>query len=66
MIIKRIMACLWCGIRIGASKSPFCIYETKDLMIKKHTPHYFQWSKLAQGWYGEGLVGPIRGSQRGL
>jgi len=54
---KRVMFCLFCGIRIGAAKSPFCVREVKDLMIKKHRPHHFQWSWIFDGcgWYGKGI-----------
>ncbi len=53
---KRVFSCLWCGMRIGASKKPFCIQESSDLMVKKHMPHYFQWNWLHNDYFGQAII----------
>lgn len=62
---KRIMACIMCGIRIGASKYPFCIREVPLLMIRKHRPHYFQWSWLIKDkFYGFGIAEMLKAGEK--
>lgn len=60
---KRIHACLWCGLRSGAVKSAFCRVDAKrlnaPLMPWRKVTHYFQWTKMVEGWCGEGIAAEL-------
>lgn len=60
MKVRRIKSCLLCGIRVGAVQSAFCYRDAKRLSVKlvwaRHHTHYFQWSKLIDGYYEKGIA----------
>ena len=68
---RRIMCCLFCGIRIGAIQSAFCHKDAKIKGLKLaptrfHGIHYFQWTiQMENEFYGRGIKELFREATNG-